>query len=153
MSPAVNRRLSRRWFEPNTCHHRRKRPARCGNATPAGRFLLSCSIPSGRGLRLPPATPGRATAARSPDEGGAARARIDTQVLPEDLPYPAERVQGLGLPSVAVQRDHELAPPPLTQRATSDEGLKTTHHLVAAAKRELGIEQILQRRLAQFVQP
>ncbi len=60
---------------------------------------------------------------------------------------------GLGLPPVAVQRDHELAPPPLTQRATSDEGLKTTHHLVVAAKRELGIEQILQRRLAQFVQP
>ena len=80
-------------------------------------------------------------------------ARIDTQVLPEDLPHPAERVQGLGLPPVAVQRDHQLAPPPLTQRATSNEGLKTTHHLVVAAKRELGIEQILQRRLAQFVQP
>ena len=78
-------------------------------------------------------------------------ARIDTQVLPEDLPHPAERVQGLGLPPVAVQRDHQLAPPPLTQRATSNEGLKTTHHLVVAAKRELGIEQILQRRLAQFV--
>ena len=33
-------------------------------------------------------------------------ARIDTEVLPENLPYPAERVQGLGLPPVAVQRDH-----------------------------------------------
>lgn len=80
-------------------------------------------------------------------------ARIDTQVLPEDLPHPAERVQGPGLPPVAVQRDHQLAPPPLTQRAASDEGLETAHHLVMAAKRELGIEQILQRRLAQFVQP
>jgi len=27
-----NRRLSLRWFEPNTCHHLRKRPASCGNA-------------------------------------------------------------------------------------------------------------------------
>ena len=28
----ANRRLSLRWFEPNTCHHLRKRPLGCGNA-------------------------------------------------------------------------------------------------------------------------
>ena len=26
---SVNRRLSLRWFEPNTCHHVRKRPVSC----------------------------------------------------------------------------------------------------------------------------
>jgi hypothetical protein len=29
---SVNRRLSLRWFEPNTCHHLRKRPPGCGYA-------------------------------------------------------------------------------------------------------------------------
>jgi len=80
-------------------------------------------------------------------------ARIDTQVLPEDLPQPAERVQGLRLPPVAVQRHHQLAPSPLTQRTTGHQGLKTAHHLMVAAQRELGIQQVLQRRLAQLLQP
>ena len=78
-------------------------------------------------------------------------AGIDTKVLAEDLPQPAERVQGLRLPPVAVQRHHQLTPPPLTQRATSHQRLKIAHHLVMAAQRELGIEQILQRRLAQLL--
>ena len=97
--------------------------------------------------------PARATAARSPDEGDAAQ-RPDRHPGPARGPAAPGRTRPGPRPAaVAVQRDHQLAPPPLTQRATSNEGLKTTHHLVVAAKRELGIEQILQRRLAQFVQP
>ena len=44
-------------------------------------------------------------------------AGIDTKVLAEDLPPRAERVQGLRLPPVAVQRHHQLTPPAVAQRA------------------------------------
>jgi hypothetical protein len=37
---SVNRRLSLRWFEPNTCHHQRKRPAAWGFSGFAGRRAL-----------------------------------------------------------------------------------------------------------------
>src|SRR6266481_735930 len=35
-----NRRLSLRWFEPNTCHHQRKRPVSWGYPALAGRRPL-----------------------------------------------------------------------------------------------------------------
>ena len=80
-------------------------------------------------------------------------ARIDPQILLKDPPQLAERAEGLRLPPVAVKRDHQLAPPPFTQRTTGHQGLKAAHHFVVAAQRELRIEQILQRRLAQLLKP
>jgi hypothetical protein len=38
---SVNRRLSLRWFEPNTCHHLRRRPPGCGNASGGPGLFLS----------------------------------------------------------------------------------------------------------------
>ena len=76
------------------------------------------------------------------------RARNDPQVLLKDPPEPVECIQRLRLPPVAVERDHELAPPPFTQRATGHQSLQLAHDLVVAAQRELRIEQILQRRFA-----
>jgi len=40
-----NRRLSLRWFEPNTCHHQRKRPLACGNRGHVAAVLLSRLVP------------------------------------------------------------------------------------------------------------
>ena len=58
--------------------------------------------------------------------------RNNSQVLIKDPPQPVERVQGLGLPPVAVKRDHQLSPPPLAQRATGHQALKPGHDLVVA---------------------
>jgi hypothetical protein len=77
----------------------------------------------------------------------------NSQVLIKDPPQSAERVQGLGLPPVAVKRDHQLFPPPLAQRATGHQTLKPGHDLVVAAERKLRIEQILKRRFTQLLQP
>src|SRR6266567_6172860 len=42
---SVNRRLSLRWFEPNTCHHLRKRPLGWGFSDLAGGRAL-CHVVS-----------------------------------------------------------------------------------------------------------
>jgi hypothetical protein len=59
-------RLSLRWFEPNTCHHQRKRPARCGNAA-----RLAVSRPTGgsAGLRESSPDPAAQRAGRGPLAG------------------------------------------------------------------------------------
>jgi hypothetical protein len=46
LSPAVckNRRLSLRWFEPNTCHVQPKRPLGCVNAARRAVFFLSRDV-------------------------------------------------------------------------------------------------------------
>ena len=41
-----NRRLSLRWFEPNTCHHMRKRPASCMSAAMRAVSCLSRGVSS-----------------------------------------------------------------------------------------------------------
>src|SRR6266496_4491282 len=78
--------------------------------------------------------------------------RNNSQVLIKAPPQPVERVQGLGLPPVAVKRDHQLSPPPLTQRAPGHQALKPGHDLVVTAECKLRIEQILERRFAQLLQ-
>ena len=70
-------------------------------------------------------------------------ARIDAQVPRQDLPQPPERVEGLRLPPVPVQREHQLAPPPLTQRAAGHQGLEAPDHLVMVTQRQFGVEQVL----------
>jgi hypothetical protein len=46
----MNRWLSLRWFEPNTCHHLHKRPVTCLNGGFVGRlpFLILCHPGSSR---------------------------------------------------------------------------------------------------------
>ena len=81
------------------------------------------------------------------------RARNHAQVLIEDPPQPAERLEGLGLPPVAVQRDHQLAPSPLAQRTAGNQAFKPGDDLMVTAERQLRVEQVLARRLAQLLQP
>jgi hypothetical protein len=57
-------------------------------------------------------------------------ARIDAQVLLQDLAQPTECVQGLRLTPVPVQREHQLTPPPLPQRAVRHQGLEPADNLV-----------------------
>lgn len=78
--------------------------------------------------------------------------RNHPQVLIEGPPQPVERLEGLGLPPVAIQRDHQLAPSPFTQRTTSHQTLQPGHDLVVTAKRQLRVEQILTCRFAQLLQ-
>ena len=80
-------------------------------------------------------------------------ARIDAQILRQNLPQPAERVEGLRLTPVPVQRQHQLAPPPLTQRAARHQGLEPADNLVVVTQRQFGIKQVLQRCLAQLPEP
>jgi hypothetical protein len=81
------------------------------------------------------------------------RTRNHPQVLIEDPSQPVERLEGLDLPPVAVERDHQLAPPPLTRRTAGYQALQPGDDLVVTAKRQLRVEQILEHRFAQFLQP
>jgi len=62
--------------------------------------------------------------------------RNHPQVLIEGPPQPAERLEGLGLPPVAVQRDHQLAPSPLTQRTAGHQALQPGDDLVVTTTSE-----------------
>ena len=80
-------------------------------------------------------------------------ARNHAQVLIEDPAQLGERLESLGLPPVAVQRDYQLAPSPLAQRTAGHQALKPGDDLMVTAERQLRVEQVLARRLTHFLQP
>jgi len=80
------------------------------------------------------------------------RARNHPQVLVEAAAQSAERLEGLGLPPVAVQREHQLAPSPLPQRAAGHQALQPGDDLMMTAERQFRVDQVLARRLAQLLQ-
>jgi hypothetical protein len=53
-----DRRLSLRWFEPNVCHHLRKRPAGCGLLVVVALGLVIFGVYSGCEARWREVKPG-----------------------------------------------------------------------------------------------
>jgi hypothetical protein len=91
-------------------------------------------------------------AVRRREANGVEARRIDAQVLLQDLAQPTEGVQGLRLTPVPVQREQQLAPPPLAQRAVRHQGLEPADNLVVVTQRQFGLEQVLRRGLAQLLE-
>ena len=68
------------------------------------------------------------------------RARLDPQLLDERAARRAVRVERFGLPTGAVQREHELAPQALAQRMLRDERLELAYELRMAPEREICLD-------------
>jgi hypothetical protein len=79
-------------------------------------------------------------------------AGVDTQLVAERGSQGTKPVQRLGLPLVAVAGEQQLAPAPLAQRVAGDHGLKLPDQVVMVAQGQLGVGQVLARRLTQLLQ-
>jgi hypothetical protein len=69
---------------------------------------------------------------------------LDTQLLVEDLPGPAERLQCVGLPARPVQRPHQLAPQPFPERVFDHQRLQLVDHAIVVPGREVGLHPVLE---------
>ena len=69
------------------------------------------------------------------------RARIGAELLGQQRPRPTARRERVGLPTVAVQRQHQQAPPTLAQRVVRDQPLQLGDHVGVQAQSELGLQQ------------
>ena len=78
--------------------------------------------------------------------------RLDAELLDERHACPAVDLERLGLASRAVEREHQLAADPLSERVVPHERLELGEERPVAPERELGIEALLERREAQLVE-
>ena len=80
------------------------------------------------------------------------RPRLEAELL-DQRPAPSlKRVQRVGLPAAAIQRQHQLAAQPLSEHVLGDQRLELRHQLEMAAGRQVGVDPILQRRQPQLLQ-
>src|SRR5205823_7578451 len=80
------------------------------------------------------------------------RAGLEEEVLGAQAAGRAVDVEGVGLPSRAVEREHQEGSPPLPDRMFGDERLQLGDHLALVAAAEVGLETILECLEAQLVQ-
>ena len=80
-------------------------------------------------------------------------AGLDPELSDEDLAGVLIGLQRLGLPVAAVQSEHQLRPEALPVRVLVDEGLELTHHLGVPRQSQLRVDQLLDGRHSQIVQP
>ena len=73
------------------------------------------------------------------------RARLEAELLDEQLPSLAVDLERLRLPAGAVEREHQLRPQPLAQRMRADERLELGDELGVRADRELRLGPLLER--------
>jgi hypothetical protein len=65
----------------------------------------------------------------------------------------AVRVEGLALAPGAIQGQHQLGAQPLAQRLPRHEGLELAHELYPAAKREVGLDAVVDRGGPHLLEP
>ena len=80
-------------------------------------------------------------------------ARLDPELLDEHAARLLVRLERLGLPAAAVEREHQLAAEPLAERVLGDQRLELGDEVGVGAERELGVDQILQRRRRELLEP
>ena len=73
-------------------------------------------------------------------------ARLEAELVGEELPAAAIRIEGLGLPARAVEREHQLRPTAFSQRVLPNESFQLRDHLRVAAELEVGVDPLLERR-------
>ena len=84
---------------------------------------------------------------------GQVAARIDAELLGEHPPAFGEHPQRLGVPSAAVQRDHQQSAHPLPQRMVGHHGRQVGHDLLVAAKRQQDVGPLFGGGGAQLAEP
>ncbi len=76
---------------------------------------------------------------------GQLRARVDAEVLHQQLADPAELGEGLGLPARAVQGEHQVAAQGLAQRVFGDQLPQVADEFAALAERQAQFDELLDR--------
>ncbi|HXH88581.1 MAG TPA: hypothetical protein VNI55_08255 [Gaiellaceae bacterium] len=79
--------------------------------------------------------------------------RLDPQLVEEGAARVPEDVEGLRLPAVPVERDHQLPLEPLPERLGDDERAELRDQFGARPASELRVEPILDRGEAKLLQP
>src|SRR5262249_42080363 len=78
------------------------------------------------------------------------RAGLESELLDQNVASDLEGTQRVGLPSCAVQSDHELAAQPLPQRVGGNEGFKFDDAVVDPAEGDVEIDALLDHRQTQL---
>jgi hypothetical protein len=86
-------------------------------------------------------------------DAGQVTARIDAELIGEHPPTFGEHPQRLGVPSAAVQRDHQQPAHPLPQRMILHHGGQVGHDLLVTAKRQQNVGPLFRGRGAQLAEP
>ena len=86
-------------------------------------------------------------------DAGQVAARIDAELIGEHPPAFGEHPQRLGVPSAAVQRDHQQPAHPLPQRMIRHHGRQVGHDLLVPAKRQQDVGPLFRGRGAQLAEP
>ena len=81
------------------------------------------------------------------------RPGFETELVPERLPHFPVHLERLGLATGLVEREHQLAAQSLAERMLGHELLELADQLGAPAGSEVGVDPLLQRLQAQFLQP
>src|SRR5438067_2015940 len=81
------------------------------------------------------------------------RARLEPQLLDEQLASLAVGLERLRLPAGAVEGEHQLGPQPLAQRMGADEPLELGDELRVRADRELRLRPLLDQREMELLEP
>jgi hypothetical protein len=76
---------------------------------------------------------------RSRSSGG----RLEAQLVEQVLARAPERLERVRLPACAVEREHQLPVPALSDRRRRDECVELADHLGGAAERELRLDALL----------
>jgi hypothetical protein len=79
--------------------------------------------------------------------------RFDAELVDEPAPQPTVGGEGVGLPSGAVERQHQLRPQPLPEGVLGGELLQLGHHLGVAAEGQVGVDPSLSGGQAQLLEP
>jgi hypothetical protein len=79
--------------------------------------------------------------------------RVDSQFIGKSPVGLLVNLEGLCLPSSAVQREHQMTAESLTERMFGNEGLQIADHLGALSQGEIGFDSALERVEAKLAEP
>ena len=81
------------------------------------------------------------------------RTWLESEFCSQQLASPTEGGEGVGRPTVAVQRQHQLTPGPLAERIGIEERFELADALLAGAARQLRLDRRLEHHRSQLPQP
>ena len=79
--------------------------------------------------------------------------RLESQLVGEHAPCLLERLQRIGLPAAAIERQHQLPPQPLPEGVVRERQPERRRELPMLAEREHDLEMLLERVHAQRLEP
>jgi len=80
-------------------------------------------------------------------------ARLESEIVDEQLPALPVDGQRICLPPRSIEREHELGPGPLAQRMGRDDWFELRDRLPVPAELELAVDPLLDRRQPQLLEP